>query len=92
MRNRLLIMKFLNFNFCHPFKGNAKLIRLSNTLSKSHDLIIDSIESNSFEIPVDECDDGEWKVILNWRQDNMSFSYEKIFQVKDFNVLDKEVC
>lgn len=85
-------MKFLNFNFCHPFKGNARLVRLSKTLCKSHDLIIDSNESNSFEIPVDECEDGEWKVTLNWDVDHMSYFYEKIFNVKDANVLEMESC
>lgn len=85
-------MKFLNFNFCHPFKGNARLIRLSKSLSKSYNLIIDSDESNSFEIPIDECEDGEWKVSLNWRQDNMSYCYEKIFKVEDANVLEMESC
>lgn len=85
-------MQFLSFNFCHPFKGNVKLIRLSKILPKTLNLFVDSKNSHNFEIPVDECEDGEWKVTLNWRQNHMSYFYEKIFNVKDANVLEVEAC
>ncbi len=83
-------MKFLNFNFSHPFKGRARLTRLSKSLSISSNLIIDSKKNNSFEIPIDGCEDGKWKISLDWRHDHKSYFYEKIFSVKDANVLELE--
>ena len=47
-------MKFLSFNFCHPFKGNVKLIKLSKVLPKTLSLFIDSKSSLNFEIPIDK--------------------------------------
>jgi hypothetical protein len=85
-------MKFLSFNFCHPFKGYASLIRSSKTLSKSYHLIIDSKNSHSFEIPVGNCEDGEWKITLDWKLNYMSYHYEKIFNMTEANASEIEAC
>lgn len=75
-------MKNLRIDFCHPFKGSARLVQLSTKPQKSHIIKIDSKNSDLVEIPVDKCQEGKWKAILDWQYDDKSFSYEKEFEIK----------
>lgn len=74
-------MEYLKFNFCHPVRGHAFLIHLSNTLLKSLTLCIHSDRDNSIVVPVDECLAGKWKVVLEWHHDNQSFTHQKEFEM-----------
>lgn len=79
-------MKFLRFNFCHPIKGHAYLTQLSTDSPKSHTIKIDSKKSNVIEIPVGECEEGKWKVVLEWEHDGNNFSHQKEFEIKEADI------
>ncbi|WP_295801674.1 hypothetical protein [Mucilaginibacter sp.] len=80
-------MKFLRFNFCHPVKVNAHLIPLTGTGTKCRHMAVASDESNLVEIPIDQCDDGNWRIELEWEYGNESFHHKKEFEVKRNNLL-----
>ncbi len=75
-------MKFLRFNFCHPIKGNACLTPLSTRSLKCHNIKIDSKNSNLIEIPINEFEEGKWKVVLEWEYEGKAFSHHKEFEIK----------
>lgn len=74
-------MKSLRFNFCHPFKGHARLMKLSTETPHSLSLNIDSKNSNLIEIPVNKCREGKWKIILDWEHNGRNFYYQEEFEI-----------
>ncbi|EHQ31046.1 hypothetical protein BDD43_4917 [Mucilaginibacter gracilis] len=75
-------MKFLRFNFCHPVKGNVHLTLLSKDTPKSQHSVFDSQETNLIEVPIDHCEDGKWKIELDWEYENEFFMHKKEFEIK----------
>jgi hypothetical protein len=77
----LTTMKFLRFNFDHPFKGKASLVPLSilNPIIKY--ILVDSKLSNLVEIPIDGCHSGKWRIILDWDYDGREFTHQEDFEV-----------
>ncbi|HEK19613.1 hypothetical protein [Mucilaginibacter sp. 44-25] len=75
-------MKFLRFNFCHPVKGNAHLTLLTKNAPKSMHFKFDSKETNLIEVPIDHCEDGRWKIELDWEYENKFFTHKKEFEIK----------
>lgn len=72
-------MKFLKFNFSHPFKGRASLIHLDMAASKNQMILIDN--DGLLEIPIGTCQKGKWKLILDWQYDESSFCFQQFFEV-----------
>ena len=72
-------MKFLKFNFSHPFKGKVSLIHL-NTLSSQHKMFM--IDNDGLlKIPISTCQKGKWKLILDWQHEENSFCFQQDFEV-----------
>lgn len=74
-------MQTLKFNFGHPIKGHAVLIQLYIHKPNFKRFIIDSKGSEYLEIPINGCDDGKWKILLDWEYENRSFSHIEEFEV-----------
>jgi hypothetical protein len=72
-------MKFIKFNFSHPFKGRASLIQLNTKVPNSQSIMVDS--EGLLEIPIDGCQKGKWQLILDWQYDNRLFCYHQNFEV-----------
>ncbi len=81
-----MVMKYLRFNFCHPVKVHANLIRLSTPKPESHSIIIESKE-NLIEIPLSNYSEGKWKIILDWEYENQNFTHQKEFEIKNQEVV-----
>ncbi len=75
-------MKFLNFNFGHPFKGHANLLQLATTTSNHHTVDINSEKGNLLQVPIDTCTNGKWRLTLDWEHDGKSYFHEQEFEVK----------
>ena len=71
-------MKFLKFNFSHPFKGRACLFQL-NTSAPKNRMMIDN--DGFLEIPIGTCQTGKWKLILDWQHQDSSFCFQQNFEV-----------
>ncbi len=74
-------MEILRFNFCHPVNGHAVLMHLSNRFLKSRILDFNSDDDHIVEVPVNECNPGDWRVILEWQYDNRTFTHQKEFEI-----------
>ncbi len=42
----------------------------------------DSKETNLIEVPIDHCEDGRWKIELDWEYENKFFTHKKEFEIK----------
>ncbi|MFD2145420.1 hypothetical protein [Mucilaginibacter antarcticus] len=73
-------MKFLKFNFSHPFKGKASLVHLNKVLSINEVILIDN--DGLLEIPIGTCQSGKWKLILEWQHNDNSFYFQQDFEVQ----------
>lgn len=72
-------MKFLRFNFSHPFKGRAKLVQLDVAVPESQIILIDN--DGALEIPIGSCQKGRWMLILDWQHEDSTFCYQENFEV-----------
>lgn len=79
LRSKKSIMKVLKFNFSHPFKGKASLIRLNSVPLQKQIILIDN--DGDLEIPIGTCQKGQWKVMLEWLYEDRSFYYQDNFEV-----------
>lgn len=75
-------MRFLRFNFNHPFKGKASLIPLLAVNPVIKNILVDSKLSNLVEIPIDDCHCGRWRIILDWDHDGRAFTHQEDFEVR----------
>ena len=80
MHSQPLAMKTLKFNFNHPFKGRACLLQVDTNAPQKKIIQIDN--DGLLEIPIEDCQTGKWKLILDWQYDDNSFCYQ---QNIDFN-------
>jgi len=83
-------MKFLKFNFSHPFKGRANLMQLNTLAPKNQTILIDN--DGLLEIPVSACQAGKWKLVLDWQFEDNTFCYQEDFETEGllgFNSLIK---
>ncbi|MEO8885134.1 MAG: hypothetical protein ABI367_03665 [Mucilaginibacter sp.] len=76
-------MKFLRFNFCHPVKVHATIIRLLTANAQRHSIVFDSKGSNLIEIPLAGYGAGKWRIILDWEYDDQTFTHQKEFEIKE---------
>ncbi|MBD1362740.1 hypothetical protein IDJ77_02860 [Mucilaginibacter sp. ZT4R22] len=74
-------MKTIRFNFNHPVNGNAILTRVGCAGSPCLRMKVESSKGNLLEIPVTECNEGKWKLILDWEYDGRMFSHREDFEV-----------
>ena len=74
-------MRFLRFNFDHPFKGKASLMPLFILNPIIKNIAVDSKLSNLVEIPIDDCQSGKWRIILEWDHDGRGFMHQEDFEV-----------
>lgn len=74
-------MKSLKFNFSHPFKGHVFLRCVSNGKAAIKQILFDSKGENNFEIPLEECEDGKYKMILDWEFEERYFTHQTEFLV-----------
>lgn len=73
-------MKALTFNFSHPFRGRVCLMLA--TANQAEVIKPKFNEANDdIEIPLENCADGLWKIILDWEFEGRSFSCQKHFLV-----------
>jgi len=75
-------MKTLRFNFCHPIKGFANLIALMPGSLQQPGISFDSKEGNLVEIPLNNCQPGKWKVVLNWEYEDELYVHQGEFEVR----------
>ena len=75
-------MKYLRFNFCHPVKVHANLMKLITDAPERHSLIIDSQDSNLIEIPLLNYGAGKWKIMLDWEYEGQTFTHQKEFEIR----------
>jgi hypothetical protein len=75
-------MKFLNFNFGHPFKGHANLLQLATTTPSHHVVSINNEKDNLLQVPIGTCSIGKWRLTLDWEHDGKSYLHEQEFEVK----------
>jgi hypothetical protein len=76
-------MKYLRFNFNHPFKGKASLIQLFTLKPIVKNILVDTKLSNLVEIPIQDCEMGKWRVILDWDHDGRMFTHQEDFEVSN---------
>jgi hypothetical protein len=74
-------MRFLRFNFNHPFKGKASLIQLFAANPVVKNIFVDSKLSNLVEIPIHDCHSGKWRITLDWDHDGRVFTHQEDFEV-----------
>jgi len=74
-------MRFLRFNFNHPFKGKASLMQLFAVNPVIKSILVDSKLSNQVEIPIHDCLTGKWRIILDWDHDGRIFTHQEDFEV-----------
>jgi hypothetical protein len=75
-------MKRLRFYFCHPIKGYATFIPQYGGQLPYQRIAVDSASNNLVEIPVDNCCEGKWKVVLDWEYENELFVHQKNFEIR----------
>jgi hypothetical protein len=75
-------MKTIRFNFGHPVKGVASLIPLFSEKLKQLIFKVDSKNSNMLEIPISKCEQGKWKLTLDWEHNDQIFSHHEEFEVE----------
>lgn len=73
------VMRFLKFNFSHPFKGRANLIQLNTAAPKNQTILIDN--DGLLEIPISACQTGKWKLVLDWQYEDSTFCFQENFEV-----------
>jgi len=74
-------MKFLKFNFNHPFKGKASLTQLFVVDPQIKGFVLDSKLSNLVEVPLHTCAAGKWRITLNWDHEGRLFTHEQDFEI-----------
>ncbi|AMR30085.1 hypothetical protein A0256_00970 [Mucilaginibacter sp. PAMC 26640] len=74
-------MKFLKFNFSHPFTGRANLIQLNTIAPQNQTILIDN--EGLLEIPISACQTGKWRLVLDWIYEENTFCYHENFEVFD---------
>ena len=74
-------MKPIRFNFNHPVKGNAILSPVNCKGGSCRRMKVESAQNNQLEIPVNDCNEGKWKLILDWEYDGRMFSHQEYFEV-----------
>ena len=74
-------MKFLKFNFSHPFKGRANLIQLNTAMPKNQIILIDN--DGLLEIPISACQTGKWRLVLDWQYEENTFCFEENFEISN---------
>ena len=74
-------MKTIRFNFNHPVKGNAVLSPVTCRGGSCLRMQVESSKDNLLEIPVSNCDEGKWKLTLDWEHEGRIFSHQKNFEV-----------
>lgn len=79
-------MECLKFNFSHPFTGRARLIACENNHVETIKIEQDEI-SNDLEVPLADCKNGFWRIILDWEFEGRYFSYQQQFQISAGEVL-----
>ena len=76
-------MKTLRFNFNHPVKGNAILSPVNCRDGLCLRMKVESTLNNLLEIPLYDCDEGKWKLTLDWEHEGRMFSHQEDFEVTD---------
>jgi hypothetical protein len=74
-------MKFLRFNFDHPFKGKARLTELFAVKPIIKNILVDSKRSKLVEIPIHDCRSGKWRINLDWEYEGSVFTHQEDFEV-----------
>jgi len=74
-------MKTIRFNFNHPMKGNAVLSPVNCNGGSCRRIKVESTQNNLLEIDVNDCNEGKWKLILDWEYDGRMFSHQEDFEV-----------
>jgi len=74
-------MKTIRFNFNHPVKGTAVLSPVNCRAGLCRRMKIESTQNNLLEIPVSDCDEGTWKLSLDWEHDGRMYSHQENFEV-----------
>ncbi len=74
-------MKTITFNFNHPVKGNAILSPVNCIGGLCLRMKVESSKDNLLEIPVSACNEGKWKLLLDWEHDGRIFSHQEDFEV-----------
>jgi hypothetical protein len=74
-------MKFLTFNFSHPFIGRSNLVQLNTLALKNQMILID--KDGMLEIPISACQTGKWRLILDWQYEDKTFFFRENFEVSD---------
>ncbi|MBB6113051.1 hypothetical protein [Mucilaginibacter lappiensis] len=74
-------MRFLRFNFDHPFKGKASIMQLFAVNPVIKNILVDSQLSNLVEIPIHDCRSGKWRITLDWNYDGRAFTHQEDFEV-----------
>jgi hypothetical protein len=75
-------MKFLNFDFGHPFKGHANLLQLATATPNHHTVSINSKKGNLLQVPIGNCSNGKWRLTLDWEYEGGNYFHEEEFEVK----------
>jgi hypothetical protein len=78
-------MKTILFNFNHPVKGNAVLSPIAKNCGSCLRIKVESSKDNLLEIPIGDCDEGKWKLTLDWEYDGRSFSHREDFEIPQIN-------
>lgn len=66
----------LKFNFSHPFKGNVIIRRLCSGNPYCQHMKFDSKGNHNFEIPIEKCEDGRYRVVLDWEFEERNFIHQ----------------
>ncbi|WP_158799542.1 hypothetical protein [Pedobacter sp. L105] len=75
-------MKTLTFSFDHPVAVKVFFNCMSDVSIKQPIKFLRSDESGSLTIPVDDCPEGSWEVMLEWNHDGRDFCMQKNFKLK----------
>jgi len=74
-------MKTIRFKFNHPVKGNAILSPVNCSGGSCLRMKVESTQNNLLEIPINNCKEGKWKLILDWEYDGRIFTHQEDFKV-----------
>ncbi|MDB5062134.1 MAG: hypothetical protein JWP67_1977 [Mucilaginibacter sp.] len=74
-------MKKLRFNFNHPVIGHVCLVPLTCLKGIYQRFKVTSADDHTLEIPVTNCHEGKWKLILDWEHDGKNFSFNEEFEI-----------
>jgi hypothetical protein len=74
-------MKTIRFNFNHPVNGNAILTPINSIGCTPFRMRAESSKDHSLEIPVNGCDEGKWRLTLDWEYEGRAFSHQEDFEV-----------